>query len=103
MLLTQLIIYVKSGETMSGLKDLPNIGEQLAKRLESIGIDTPEKLRSIGSISAVMALNDTLGKGCYNTLYALEGAIRGYRWHNLPKEDRDSLKTNLESTYFGRG
>ncbi len=87
---------------MTVLKDLPNIGAQLAKRLESIGVDTPEKLKALGSVSAVMKLNDTLGNGCYNTLYALEGAIRGYRWHQLPKQDREELKKKLETRYFNK-
>ena len=31
------------------LSKLPNIGEVLEKQLEAVGIDTPEKLREIGT------------------------------------------------------
>ena len=29
-------------------------------------------------------------------LYALEGAIQGIRWHKLSREDKDSLKAELD-------
>jgi DNA transformation protein len=33
---------------------------------------------------------------CYNMLYAIEGAVRGVRWHYIPKEERDQLKREFD-------
>ncbi len=32
----------------------------------------------------------------YNMLYALEGAIRGVRWHSIPADERVKLREALE-------
>jgi DNA transformation protein len=32
-------------------------------------------------------------QGCLCKLYALEGAIQGVRWHDLPPQIKDKLKT----------
>ena len=60
---------------MGELAKLPNISKVNEEKLLAAGIDTPERLRQLG-----------------NMLYALEGAIRGVRWHDLPKEVKDELK-----------
>lgn len=33
---------------------------------------------------------------CYNMLYACKGAIRGIRWHGIPKEEWRPLKDGFE-------
>jgi len=81
---------------MTTIQDLPNIGKKLAKQLESIGIKTPQNLINIGSIEALLKIKGKSSKGCYNMLYALEGAIQGIRWHNLSREDKDRLKAELD-------
>ena len=73
------------------LSDLPNIGKELEKLLESVGVSTPEELISLGSVEVCRRLKST-GDFCYNKLYALEGAVQGIRWHDLPKEYRAELK-----------
>ena len=82
---------------MKELSTLPNIGGTLAARLSNAGIDSPEELVSVGSIAATLRLRGLEERACYNTLYALEGAIRGIRWHAIPKADRDELKRELDS------
>jgi DNA transformation protein len=77
---------------MSELKHLPNIGPVLAKKLDQIGITTIEALESVGSVEAVVRIGVADETACYNMLYALEGAIRGIRWHAIPKNDRENLK-----------
>lgn len=73
-----------------GLSDMSNIGKQLEKLLEEVGINTIDELKKIGSIEAGIRL--TLNNEfCANKLYAMEGAIQNIRWHELPKEYRDEL------------
>ncbi len=82
---------------MEDLSKLPNIGEVLAGKLQGIGVTSYEELASMGSIQAVLRIGDRDASACYNMLYAIEGAIRGVRWHALPKEDRRKLKEALDA------
>ena len=78
---------------MGELAKLPNISKVNEEKLLAAGIDTPERLRQLGSrraIELVRACSDPCA--CVNMLYALEGAIRGVRWHDLPTEVKDELK-----------
>jgi DNA transformation protein and related proteins len=86
------------------LTGIPNIGKALADKLIRAGIDNPKELISIGSENAIIRL-ETIGiDTCINMLYALEGAIRGIRWHSLDfdrkkelKEFYDQLKKNTKT------
>lgn len=82
---------------MEDLASLPNIGEVLAKKLRGIGITGYDDLASMGSIEAVLRIGESEVSACYNMLYALEGAIRGVRWHALPKEERRKLKEAFDA------
>ena len=75
------------------LRALPNIGDEMARCLVAAGIGSPEKLREIGSIDAALRVSPHKRSGpvCRSALCALEGAIRGIRWHAIPKAERDSL------------
>ena len=77
---------------MNDLTKLPNIGPTLAEKLDQIGVRTYDDLEEMGSIEAVTRIAMTDQSACYNMLYALEGAIRGIRWHLIPKEKRANLK-----------
>jgi DNA transformation protein and related proteins len=81
---------------MSDLTNLPNIGPVLAAELNKIGVQTFEDLEKLGSIAVVTKIGQTDRTACYNMLYALEGAIRGTRWHGIPKDERTKLKTEFE-------
>ncbi|MBK9359341.1 MAG: TfoX/Sxy family DNA transformation protein [Bacteroidales bacterium] len=76
---------------MMKLNELPNIGSELAKRIESAGFETVESLKEAGSRQVFLALNEMDPTVCINTLYALEGAVRSIRWHSLPREDKLDL------------
>lgn len=82
---------------MEDLSQLPNIGEVLAEKLRGIGITSYDELASEGSIQIVLKIGETDVSACYNMLYALEGAIRGVRWHALPREDRRKLKDAFDA------
>jgi DNA transformation protein and related proteins len=77
---------------MSELTKIPNIGPELAKRLEAIGVNSYDQLARLGTIETVKRLKLANINACCNMLYAIEGAIRKIRWHDLPKQDREKLK-----------
>lgn len=80
---------------METLQSLPNIGKTLAKKLDKVGIKTPEELIEIGSENALLRIREIDKSGCYNMLCALEGAIQGIRWYGLSKERKEELKEFL--------
>ena len=82
-----------SGSQYPALTKMPNIGETLAHKLETVGINTPEDLINAGSEQAIVRIATLDNSGaCINMLYALEGAIRGIRWHGLSAERQNELK-----------
>lgn len=83
------------------LTDMPNIGKELNKLLKEAGISTPGELISIGSKEAFIRIKTIDEGACLSKLYALEGAIQGYRWHKLDavtKKDLNELFTMIEKT-----
>lgn len=79
------------------LEDLPNLGTEAASWLRTAGISTPDELRRLGSVqayAACAAAHDAWSG--WHVLYAFEGAIRGVRWHAIPKEERDALRADVE-------
>ena len=77
---------------MNDLTKLPNIGSELAKRLELAGINSSEKLIELGTEKVFIKLKTVFPNACYSQLYAIEGAIHGIRWHNLSHERKIELK-----------
>ena len=77
------------------LTDLPNIGPTIAKRLRSVGIQTPADLAGAGPVEIWKRLVERYpGQTipvCYY-LYSLEGAIRGVHWDDLPAEVKQRLE-----------
>ena len=80
------------------LTTLPNIGKVLADKLKLSGIDSVEKLQSIGSENAFIRLKTIDNDACFNMLCAIEGAIQGIRWHNLEKYKKEELRIFFEMT-----
>ena len=83
---------------MSDLTKLPNIGPEQAKRLELAGINCAENLKDIGTENAFIKLKTVFPAACHNQLYALEGAIKGIRWHGISKERKQELREFMEMT-----
>lgn len=84
---------VPKGRLVKKLTDLPNIGAVLAQRLRAAGIETPLDLMGLGSVGALRCVQ-RMSEGnrpCLSMLSALEGAIRGVRWHSIPKNERAEL------------
>lgn len=84
------------GQTMNEINRLPNIGKSLAARLEAVGITSTDELERCGSVQAVLRIARGEDGGCYNMLFALEGAIRRIRWHNIPSSERAWLRERLD-------
>lgn len=86
----------------SELSKLPNIGPKIAEELVKAGINCPKDLCELGSVEALLKINGTqFDESCLNKLYALEGAIRGIRWHGLDLETKKTIK-NAYYTKIGR-
>jgi len=77
---------------MSRLSELPNIGKIMEQRLISVGINSVEELKSLGSKEAFTKLRKFEGDTCLSALCGLEGAIQDTRWHHLNKETKEDLK-----------
>lgn len=81
---------------MDDLTKLPNIGPTLAAKLREAGIASYDDLVRLGSVGAMLRIARGSKVVRYNMLYALEGAIRGVRWHSIPKGERAKLREVLE-------
>ena len=77
---------------MSELTKLPNIAAKLDAQLADVGITTADELKRVGSREAWLRILARDPSACLMRLSALEGAIRGGRWHYLDDETKASLK-----------
>lgn len=76
-------------------KQLKNIGPVMAAKMIGSGIDSPESLRRIGAKKAFDRMYEYGDRfGDFNSAYllALEGAIRGCDWAELPEATQRELK-----------
>jgi DNA transformation protein and related proteins len=76
----------------SDLRSHINIGKDTETKLIQVGIDSFEKLKSLGSEQAFIRLQTLDPGACLDLLYGLEGAILGIKWNELPKEKKQSLQ-----------
>lgn len=74
------------------IESLPNVGPELATQLKKVGITTGEELLRAGAIGAWQRLVRAGLRDCMNSLLALEGAIEGVRWQELPFERKQELR-----------
>lgn len=80
-------------ETNQALTDMPNIGREVARLLVLAGIGTPAELVRVGAVEAAIRIKGIRPDDppCRSMLAGLDGAIRGVRWHAVPKQERDTL------------
>ena len=89
---------------MSGrLEDTVNIGPALAHDLRAIGIEDLTALRDVGAARAWIELNCAGSRDCLHSLLALEGAVRGVRWMEIPPADRDAVARAARDALALRG
>ena len=87
---------------MDDLATLPNIGPTLAAKLRESGITSRDELARLGSVGAMLRISRGSKVVHFNMLYALEGAIRGIRWHSIPSEERAKLREEIGRAESGR-
>ena len=75
------------------ISTLPGIGFVTQERLAESGIGTVGDLRSIGPVEAYRRLKFMMPRQVsLNALYALEAALRGCHWLDLPQDVKASLQ-----------
>lgn len=75
---------------MSGDK-IRNIGPKSMAWLRQTGIRTQADLEAVGSLAAYVRIKRAGFKPSLNMLYAMEGAILGCHWQEIPTERRSEL------------
>ncbi len=75
---------------MSGEK-IKNIGPKSMAWLRQTGIRTQADLEAAGSLAAYVRIKRAGFKPSLNMLYAMEGAILGCHWQDIPAERRSEL------------
>ena len=89
----------KQNEKMaSNLSNRINIGKDTETKLIQVGIDSFEKLVSIGSEQAFIRLQTIDPGACLSLLYGLDGAIDGTKWNKLSPERKQALQQFYKMT-----
>jgi DNA transformation protein and related proteins len=73
------------------LAKVQNIGKVLAGKLKLAGINNIGQLRELGAEYTFIKLITIDKDSCINSLYAIEGAIQGIRWHDLDSARKAAL------------
>jgi len=83
---------------MSLLSDLPNVGKVLERNLRSVGVETPEELRDVGTEEVFIRIRTQVDSGaCLHMLYGIQGAIDGIPDKFLSDDTRLKLKKFYKS------
>lgn len=69
-----------------------NIGKEMAKKLDLVGISSAEELVRLGAEQAFLKLKERYPNVCLVHLYALEGAICNVEFNRLPESRKKELK-----------
>lgn len=77
---------------MGELSKLVNIGKEVERQLNEVGITTTEQLMTIGSKQAWLKIKAIDDSACINRLLGLEGAIQGIRKTLLSDEVKQDLR-----------
>ena len=77
---------------MAELTSMRNIGREMARKLAAVGIESPEQLAEAGAKEGFFRLKKTFPQVCLVHLYALEGAVTGQEYNQLPEETKRELK-----------
>ncbi|MFA9462713.1 MAG: TfoX/Sxy family protein [Velocimicrobium sp.] len=77
---------------MGELAKLINIGKEVERQLNDVGIFREDELKQLGSKEAWLRIKRMDDSACIHRLYALEGAICGVKKSELSKEKKEELK-----------
>lgn len=78
---------------MTKLSDAHNIGKVLELKLNKVGINSLEDLKKLGTekaFSKIKSLDKNAGR---STLFSIDGAIEGIKWHQLDGDRKDNLRS----------
>lgn len=76
---------------------LRNIGPKSAAWLRQVGLRTEEDLRAAGVVDAFMRVKRAGFRPSLNLLYALEGALCGCHWRDVPEARRQQMVAEVEA------
>lgn len=80
------------------LSEMRNLGPVSERQLIEADICTPEDLRALGAVAAWQQLRFVFGRRISrNFLYAIEGALRGCDWRQLPADVKTELNRQIET------
>jgi DNA transformation protein and related proteins len=84
---------------MPNLTSLINIGARTAKSLNEIGIFTKEDLEKVGPYQAwiKMKMKNPGKDTCSCALFALQGALMGICWYELPEDLKKHLQAQADA------
>lgn len=77
---------------MGDLSQFPNIGKEVEKQLNQVGIYTYEELRALGAENAWLKIQEIDDSACIHRLLALEGALQGVKKTMLSEGRKLELK-----------
>ncbi len=77
---------------MAELTSMMNIGREMAKKLDSVGIGSAEELIRSGAEQAFLQLKERYPNVCLVHLYALEGAVRNVEFNSLTKKKKKAFR-----------
>lgn len=81
---------------MSSSDKLKNVGPKSAAWLRQVGVRTQGDLEALGAVAAFIKVKRAGFKPSLNLLYALEGALLGCHWQQVPEARRTELLAAAE-------
>lgn len=82
---------------MIKLTSMMNLGEEMERKLLSVGIGSAEELMAVGAKEAFSRLKARYPQVCLVHLYALEGAVEQVEFNALSAETKEDLKAFSDS------
>ncbi|NRT72351.1 TfoX/Sxy family protein [Clostridium beijerinckii] len=77
---------------MGELSKLPNIGKEVERQLNEVGIFTYDELKATGAEQTWLKIQEIDPSACIHRLLALEGAIHGVKKTELSQKCKEDLK-----------
>lgn len=77
---------------MAELTAMMNIGKEMARKLDSVGIGSAEELIRLGAEQAFLKVKERYPDVCLVHLYALEGAVCDVEFNSLSESRKRELK-----------
>ena len=77
---------------MGELSKLPNIGKELERQLNEVGIMTADELKELGAQQAWLKIRAVDPSACLHRLIALEGAVEVIKKTELSPDKKAELK-----------